>query len=292
MVRQFRDRRGRLSNSEIHGVAQSCLFAQIRPRRSAPSFAVGSIHLRRPAWHSALLGRTAAAERRIAALAESLRRILRMGAHWQELLSQPHAALALRQMQEARLLSRSRPSGTASKAWWCATSIIATPSMSIRWWPSMRLTGSLPMIAKRLRACGKLLREDEEPGDLAPGDLLLHDIGKGTTPGDHVRGSLRGSHFFDAPPAHSEARETIVYFLIKHHLDLSLIMNGRDLDDPATARFSQLKDRHPRETPRLTLLTYAEYRAVNPTAMTPWRAEQLWRVHSLASAQLTRELAA
>src|SRR5260370_15264348 len=40
----------------------------------------------------------------------------------------------------------------------------------------------------------------------------------------------------------------------------------------------------------LALMTYADISSVNPTAMTPWRLEQLWRVYAVTSAELTREL--
>ena len=40
----------------------------------------------------------------------------------------------------------------------------------------------------------------------------------------------------------------------------------------------------------LTLLTYADISAVNPTAMTPWRAEQLSQLYMLTYNELTREL--
>jgi [protein-PII] uridylyltransferase len=81
-----------------------------------------------------------------------------------------------------------------------------------------------------------------------------------------------------------------IRLLIEHHLALSLIMNGRDLDDPATARFLTSKIGTQEDLRRLTLLTYADISAVNPTAMSPWRLEQLWRVYLLGKQQLTREL--
>jgi [protein-PII] uridylyltransferase len=40
----------------------------------------------------------------------------------------------------------------------------------------------------------------------------------------------------------------------------------------------------------LTLVTFADISAVNPTAMTSWRAEQLWQLYLLTYNELTREL--
>jgi [protein-PII] uridylyltransferase len=40
----------------------------------------------------------------------------------------------------------------------------------------------------------------------------------------------------------------------------------------------------------LTLLTFADISAVNPTTMTPWRAEQLWQLYLKVYNELTREL--
>jgi [protein-PII] uridylyltransferase len=120
--------------------------------------------------------------------------------------------------------------------------------------------------------------------------ILLHDIGKGITPGDHVRGSLEGaSMILERMRAPQLLRERIL-FLIEHHLDLSSIMSGRDLEDPATARALTARVDTQEDLLRLTLLTYADISAVNPTAMTPWRLEQLWRVYLMGLDQLTREL--
>jgi [protein-PII] uridylyltransferase len=120
--------------------------------------------------------------------------------------------------------------------------------------------------------------------------LLLHDTGKGTRPGDHVRGSLETANsVLKRLQAPDQVRDSVA-FLIEHHLDLSLVMNGRDLEDPATARFLTSRITTQEDLRRLTLLTYCDIAAVNATSMTPWRLEQLWRVYSAASEQLTREL--
>src|SRR4029079_7920719 len=81
-----------------------------------------------------------------------------------------------------------------------------------------------------------------------------------------------------------------ILFLIQHHLDLSLVMNGRDLNDTSTARFLTSRIETEENLRRLTLFTFADISAVNPMAMTPWRTEQLWRVYRLGVEQFTREL--
>jgi [protein-PII] uridylyltransferase len=81
-----------------------------------------------------------------------------------------------------------------------------------------------------------------------------------------------------------------VEFLILQHLTLSAAMTSRDLDDPATARLLADKVGTIEALRYLTLLTYADVAGVNPTALSPWRLEQLWRVYLTAHHELTREL--
>jgi [protein-PII] uridylyltransferase len=135
----------------------------------------------------------------------------------------------------------------------------------------------------------ELLLQEEDRATLRLA-LLLHDVGKGTRPGDHVTGSLEAAaDVFERLSVPPDSREAI-NFLIAHHLDLSSVMTGRDLDDPATGRFLTSQIPTQEHLRRLALLTYADISAVNPTAMTPWRLEQLWRVYSSGQEQLTREL--
>jgi len=83
-----------------------------------------------------------------------------------------------------------------------------------------------------------------------------------------------------------------VEFLIEHHLDLSAVMNSRDLYDPATAALLAQRIGTLERLKLLTLLTYADISAVNPAAMTPWRLEQLWQTYRVAHQQLLHDLEA
>jgi [protein-PII] uridylyltransferase len=82
----------------------------------------------------------------------------------------------------------------------------------------------------------------------------------------------------------------MVTFLIGHHLDLSAAMFSRDVFDPQTIRDVAHQMGTVERLKVLTLFTYADISAVNPTTMTPWRAEQLWQLYLKVYNELTREL--
>jgi [protein-PII] uridylyltransferase len=122
--------------------------------------------------------------------------------------------------------------------------------------------------------------------------LLFHDSGKGAQSGDHARLSVQLAHAamrrIQMPPEEQNAVE----FLIEHHLDLSAVMNSRDLHDPATAALIAQRIGTLERLKLLTLVTYADISAVNPAAMTPWRLEQLWQTYRVAHQQLLHDLEA
>ena len=133
-----------------------------------------------------------------------------------------------------------------------------------------------------------LLSEMEEPALLLCA-LLFHDVGKAAGNG-HPEASLRA-----AEPALERIRmprpeRDLVCFLIRRHLEMSAVMNSRDLQDPATARDMASRVETVERLKALTLLTYADISAVNPSAMTPWRAQVLWQLYLLTYNELTREL--
>jgi len=132
-----------------------------------------------------------------------------------------------------------------------------------------------------------LLAEVDNPALLRLG-LLLHDIGKGG--GNHVAdGLVLAREVMNRLGLRPEEASTVL-FLIEQHLALSAVMTSRDLGDAATARALAKQIGTVERLKLLTLLTFADISAVNPTAMTPWRHEQLWRTYLLAYDELTREL--
>lgn len=81
-----------------------------------------------------------------------------------------------------------------------------------------------------------------------------------------------------------------VRVLIGRHLEFSIVMASRDLDDPSTARSLADRTGTLELAKKLALLTFADIGAVNPTALSPWRLEQLWRAYLVTHNELTREL--
>lgn len=122
--------------------------------------------------------------------------------------------------------------------------------------------------------------------------LLFHDVGKGIPGESHVDVSRRIAESALHRVGISDAEWEIVSFLIGSHLDLSNAMNGRDLGDPVTCHDLAARIGTVERLKLLTLMTYGDISAVNPSAMTPWRSQLLWKLYSLTYAELTRELSA
>jgi [protein-PII] uridylyltransferase len=119
---------------------------------------------------------------------------------------------------------------------------------------------------------------------------LFHDAGKGSPGEGHVDASVRvaGRAMERIQTPHAE-RE-MVLFLIRGHLDLSAALQSRDVSDPAVIREIAARVETVERLKALTLLTWADISAVNPSALTPWRAQQLWQLYLMVYNELTREL--
>ncbi|HTZ47875.1 MAG TPA: [protein-PII] uridylyltransferase [Verrucomicrobiae bacterium] len=120
--------------------------------------------------------------------------------------------------------------------------------------------------------------------------LLLHDVGKGMPVDNHVTGSLQALEIASDRLKLSPEEKAEIHFLIEHHLDMSATVQRRDIFDPATVSgFAALVHTHER-LQRLSLLTYADIHAVNPEALTPWKAEMLWQLFVATSNHFSRTL--
>src|SRR5213079_1360855 len=78
-----------------------------------------------------------------------------------------------------------------------------------------------------------------------------------------------------------------ISFLIASHLEISATLR-RDIYDPLTIQSFSEKIGTPERLKMLSLLTYADIKAVNPEALTPWKAENVWQLYIAASNCMSR----
>jgi len=109
--------------------------------------------------------------------------------------------------------------------------------------------------------------------------LLFHDAGKGVRGGNHADHSVAmadGAMERIGMPA--EDRQ-IARFLIDKHLAMSEYITKRDISDPETVESFARVVGTIEKLRALTLMTYADSSAVNPSAMSSWRKEMLWQLY-------------
>jgi [protein-PII] uridylyltransferase len=204
----------------------------------------------------------------------------------QETLLQPHAAEALRAMHSLRLLTLLLPelqpidSLVVRDFYHRFTvdehSILAIESLH-------RLNQSQSEWDKRY---AELLGELEDP-QLLYLALLLHDTGKGVPGSNHVEASLEiAGRCLDRLDVDPEER-AMVLFLIGNHLEMSAQLR-RDIFNPETVAAFAEKIGTSERLKMLCLLTYADIKAVNPEALTPWKAENVWQLYIGAANYLNR----
>jgi [protein-PII] uridylyltransferase len=129
-----------------------------------------------------------------------------------------------------------------------------------------------------------------ERRDLLILSLLLHDVGKGMPIENHVIGSLEALESAAQRLQLSAEEKAEVHFLIEHHLDMSATVQRRDIFDHATVSAFATAVANQERLQRLCLLTYADVHAVNPEALTPWKAEMLWQLFVATSNYFSRTL--
>src|ERR1700720_4659022 len=120
--------------------------------------------------------------------------------------------------------------------------------------------------------------------------MLLHYVGKGMAVQNHVTGSLEALESAATRLGLTAEEKAEVHFLIAHHLDMSETMQRRDIFDAGTVTMFARTVGTQERLQRLTLLTYADIHAVNPEALTPWKAEMLWQLFVATANHFSRTL--
>jgi [protein-PII] uridylyltransferase len=124
---------------------------------------------------------------------------------------------------------------------------------------------------------GTLLPEIERL-DLLLLSLLLHDTGKARRTGEHTTSSVELADSFLARLDFDIEEREIVRKLIRSHLEMSNALR-RDIFDTDNVRSLSERIGSPMLLKMLTLMTYADIKAVHPDALTPWKAENLWQLY-------------
>jgi [protein-PII] uridylyltransferase len=283
--RQFQDWRLRPSNGDF-SVVDGMIFLQQSSSLQDPEMLLRLFHFM--AHHGLKLSVTTEhrIEQALPALAVTPPRGAELWLYLQETLLQPHAAEALRAMHSLRLLTLLLPelkpidSLVVRDFYHRFTvdehSILAIESLH-------RLKQSQSEWDKRY---GELLEELEDP-ELLYLALLLHDTGKGVPGNNHVEASVeiagRCLDRLDVEPG----ERAMVLFLIASHLEMSAQLR-RDIFNLETVAAFAEKVGTPERLKMLCLLTYADIKAVNPEALTPWKAENVWQLYISSANYLSR----
>lgn len=204
----------------------------------------------------------------------------------QAVLLEPHAAEALRAMHSLGLLTLLLPElklidSLVVRDFYHRFTVDEHSFLAIECLHRARLSNS-----EWDQRYGRLLEELERP-ELLYLALLLHDVGKGAPSTNHVVSSMEiANQCMDRLNLSAEDRETVT-FLIASHLEISSVLR-RDIYDPATIQGFTDKMGTPERLKMLSLLTYADIKAVNPEALTPWKAENVWQLYIAAANYMSR----
>ena len=133
-----------------------------------------------------------------------------------------------------------------------------------------------------------MLRELPQP-ELLYLAALLHDTGKGRASSNHAAASATLAAEVCARLELGPYESGLVVRLIDSHLEMSAALR-RDIFDSESVRVFADKIGTHDLLRMLTLFTFADISAVHPDALTPWKAENLWRLSMAAGNQLDRSV--
>jgi [protein-PII] uridylyltransferase len=119
--------------------------------------------------------------------------------------------------------------------------------------------------------------------------LLMHDTGKARRTGEHTLQSVVLADSLLARLELDAEERDQVRRLIRNHLEMSLTLR-RDIFAAETIRAFAEKAASQTHLKMLCLMTYADIKAVNPDALTPWKADSLWQLYIATSNFMDRSV--
>ena len=285
LYRQFQGWRSRVASADF-SVVDGLIFLQQPAGLRDPEMLLRLFHFM--AEHGLKLSTTTEykVEQALPALAATPPRGAELWLYLQETLLQSHAADALRAMNALRLLALLLPELKGIEAlvvrdFYHRYTVDEHSFLAIE--HLHRLKESKSEWDQRF---AELQSELEQP-ELLYLALLLHDSGKAVPSQNHVEVSVQltdsCTERLDLDPVD---RETVRY-LVASHLEMSAAMR-RDVFDPANVKSFAEKVGVPERLKMLCLMTYADIKAVNPEAMTPWKADNLWQLYIACANYLSR----
>ena len=279
---QFRDWRSRVANADFTVHRERIHFRAPQRLEVEPELVLSLFEF--VARHGIRL--SAEAEQQIESRIASLR------AHFAEprplwpslntILALPYAPLAVRAMHETGVLAAIFPEMERIEC-------LVIRDFFHRYTVDEHTLVTMQNLRKLPAGYSELLAEVKQPS-VVMFALLFHDVGKGVPGEGPVDASVRLARDAMARIRMPQADRETALFLIRKHLELSQVMQSRDLFDPQTIRDVAHQMETVERLKALTLVTYADISAVNPEVMTPWRAEQLWQLYLAVYNELTREL--
>src|SRR5712692_6106977 len=288
LYRFFENRKSRLSNADF-SVVEGRVFLRQLSSVEDPAVLLGLFEF--VARHGLKL--SAEAERRVEAALHKIqpwaRQTPALWAHFRRILVLPHAGAALRAMHRLGLLVLLFPQFGAIDSlvirdYYHRYTVDEHSFVAIESLHALRAPSS--DLERRFR---DILDAIERP-ELLFLALLFHDVGKGMSAQEHVAGSLEALESILLRLRLEPADREIATFLVASHLRMSATVMRRDIFDPkAVQDFSDAIGTTER-LQMLTLLTYADIKAVNPEALTAWKAEMLWQLYAATENYLNRSV--
>ena len=275
----LRRRKSRLSNRDFTVHQGKVYFQDPRAVESAPEMALRAFEF--VARHGVPPARQT--EVRIQDRAQQLREhFAASGPYWpllRQILLLPHAYQALEGMRECGLLYALLPEFELIDCL-VIRNFHHRFTVDEHTLVTIRVLKELPGTADPIDGRFASLLAEVSRADLLFLALLFHDIGKGVEGVSHDEASaeLADVAMRRIGVEDPEDRDTVVH-LVRHHALMSTVMTKRDISENEVLAEFKTQAGSVERLKLLTLMTYADSSAVNPTKQGSWRKTLLWQLY-------------